>query len=66
MRDGIDDLIEVSRWQREAARELGISIPSVMDRRPVRDEIYQRPLRACIVVLALALPVVWMLAAVLP
>lgn len=32
MRDDIELLIEISRWQRIEARRLGISIPSVMDR----------------------------------
>lgn len=33
MRDDIEILIQISRWQREEARRLGISIPSVMDRK---------------------------------
>lgn len=33
MRDDIELLLEISRWQRSEARRLGISIPSVMDRK---------------------------------
>lgn len=29
-----DDLIEISRWQREAADRLGITVPSIMDDKP--------------------------------
>lgn len=33
MRDDIELLIEISRWQREQADRLGITIPSIMDRK---------------------------------
>jgi len=31
-RDDSETLIEISRWQREQAEELGITLPSIMDR----------------------------------
>lgn len=33
MRDDIEMLIQISRWQREEARRIGITIPSIMDKR---------------------------------
>lgn len=36
MRDDIEILLQISRWQREEARRLGISIPSVMDRKDTK------------------------------
>lgn len=33
MRDDIEILLQISRWQREEARRLGITIPSIMDRK---------------------------------
>lgn len=34
MRDDTEILLQISRWQREEARRLGITIPSIMDKRP--------------------------------
>lgn len=33
MPDDIEILLQISRWQREAADRLGITIPSIMDKR---------------------------------
>lgn len=34
MRDDLEILLQISRWQREEARRLGITLPSIMDKRP--------------------------------
>jgi len=33
MRDDIEILLQISKWQREMANRLGITLPSVMDRK---------------------------------
>lgn len=34
MRDDLDILLQISRWQRQEAKRLGITIPSILDRKP--------------------------------